>query len=58
MAEAQKVFDSNENFELGGRVLYIDYSTGSEFKNETPSKQLDIHTYLVYLHIFVGILCP
>ena len=35
LAEAQSVFEKPENIEMNGRVLYIDYSTNQEIKNET-----------------------
>ena len=41
VAEAQSVFDKPENIEINGRLLYIDYSTGQETKNETAGKNFE-----------------
>jgi len=43
VAEAQSVFEKPENIEMNGRVLYIDYSTAQEVKNE-PDGNHSKHT--------------
>ena len=41
VAEAQSVFDKPEDIVINSRVLYIDYSTSQETKNETSSKNFE-----------------
>ena len=51
--EAQKMFNNPENVELNGRVLYIDYSTGQEIKNETTGTHLSNKSYNFIFCIFI-----
>lgn len=52
------MFDSPENIELNGRILYIDYATAQEMKNETSKNFGPPFKYVIslflYLHICFG----